>query len=428
VSDLQRTYAADPSQPGPGGRRHRFGDFYHERTNFQFIDRSWRWAVLSGTAVLVSLLFLVFGGLNLGIEFDGGTQWSFTRAEGSSDAADVRDVLAEVGQADAKVLVLGRSGVRVQTAELPAREQTAITEALAEYAGIEPSEISITNVGPTWGDRLSRRALQALAVFFVAIAIYLSLRFEWRMALAAIIAVIHDIIVTAGVYAITGFEVTPATVVAFLTILGFSLYDTVVVFDKVKENEATLGSVRGDTYSMMVNRSLNQVLIRSLNTSFVAVLPVVSLLVVGRFGLGAVGLQDFALALLVGLLTGAYSSIFLAIPMVAAMKEREPRSRTLRERAIVARTRGELAVPVVDAPTPAVAAVPVVSAVATLEPGVEEAGVEEAGVEEAGVEEAGVEEADVEEPEASPTEVSRPKPAAPGAVTPRPRQQRRKRR
>jgi preprotein translocase subunit SecF len=152
------------------------------------------------------------------------------------------------------------------------------------------------------------------------------------MALAAILAVVHDIIITAGVYAITGFEVTPATVVAFLTILGFSLYDTVVVFDKVKENEETLGTVRGDTYSMMVNRSLNQVLMRSLNTSFVAVLPVISLLVVGRFGLGAVGLQDFALALLVGLITGAYSSIFVATPFLAWLKEKEPKHRSLRER------------------------------------------------------------------------------------------------
>src|SRR5262249_29606675 len=223
-------------------------------------------------------------------------------------------------------------GVRVQTKELSGAERAKITDAIAKYANTAASKVSVTNVGPTWGSHVSQKALQALVVFFIAIALYLSLRFEWRMALPAIIAVLHDIIITVGVYAITGFEVTPATVVAFLTILGFSLYDTVVVFDKVKENESHLGSVRGDTYSMMVNRSLNQVLMRSLNTSFVAVLPVLSLLVVGRYGLGAVGLQDFALALFVGLITGAYSSIFVATPIVAWLKEKEPKNRALRER------------------------------------------------------------------------------------------------
>jgi preprotein translocase subunit SecF len=343
--NLTMTPAADPSHPGPGGRRHTFADLYHEHTNFQFVDRAWRWAVLSGSAVLVSVLFLVFSGLNLGIDFEGGTQWSFTVAGRPADTAEIRDVLAEVGQPNAKVLILGRSGVRVQTEELGVRARAEVTAALAEHAGVDVDRISETNVGPTWGDRVSRKALQALVVFFVVIALYLSIRFESRMALAAIVAVVHDIAITAGVYAITGFEVTPATVVAFLTILGFSLYDTVVVFDKVKENEGTLGSVPGQTYSMMVNRSLNEVLMRSLNTSFVAVLPVVSLLVVGRFGLGAVGLQDFALALFVGLLTGAYSSIFVATPIVALLKERDPRFRTLRDRAQTQRARAE-AVPV----------------------------------------------------------------------------------
>ena len=219
--------------------------------------------------------------------------------------------------------------------------------ALAEYAGIQPEQVSITNVGPTWGDKVSDKALQALVVFFLVLALYLTFRFEFRMAIAALIAVLHDIIITVGVYAITGFEVTPATVVAFLTILGFSLYDTVVVFDKVKENEARLGTVRGDTYSTMVNRSLNQVLMRSLNTSIVAVLPVASLLFVGTFVLGGQTLKDFALALFVGLIVGAYSSIFVATPILAWMKERQPRFRALRERAAVdlARAGGKASAP-----------------------------------------------------------------------------------
>ena len=208
-----------------------------------------------------------------------------------------------------------------------------MTEALAKYAGIDAQNVSIDRVGPTWGDQVSSKALHALLVFFVVIALYLTFRFEWRMALAAIIAVVHDIMITVGVYAVTQFEVTPATVVAFLTILGFSLYDTVVVFDKIRDNQARIGTVRGDTYSEMVNRSLNQVLMRSINTSIVALLPVASLLFVGTYVFGGLVLRDFALALFVGLLTGAYSSIFVATPLVAWLKEREPRYRALRERA-----------------------------------------------------------------------------------------------
>ncbi len=206
--------------------------------------------------------------------------------------------------------------------------------------------MSVNNVGPTWGDKVSSKALTALIVFFFVIAGYLTLRFEWRMALAAILAVIHDIIITVGVYAVTGFEVTPATVVAFLTILGFSLYDTVVVFDKVKDNTARLGTVRGDTYSSMVNRSLNQVLMRSINTSIVALLPVASLLFVGTYAFGGLALRDFALALFVGLLTGAYSSIFVATPILAWLKERQPRYRALRERAAADLAKAALVVPV----------------------------------------------------------------------------------
>jgi preprotein translocase subunit SecF len=205
---------------------------------------------------------------------------------------------------------------------------------------------------------VSRKALIALVVFFFLIAAYLTFRFEWRMAVAAIVAVLHDIVITVGVYAVTRFEVTPATVVAFLTILGFSLYDTVVVFDKIKENVSTLGVERGDTYSAMVNRSMNQVLMRSLNTSFVALLPVTSLLVVGSGILGAVTLRDFALALFVGLFVGAYSSIFIATPILAGLKEREPRNRALRERATI--QRGREAAPLVSGPATAEADEPLV--------------------------------------------------------------------
>ena len=318
----------------PPRRRHTLADFYHERTHFNFIDRSWRWLLLSGTIVLISIIAFAVRGLNLGIDFEGGTQWQFTMSKGSASVNDIRDVLKPLGLGDAKVLILGNNSARVQSKSLTPAKQEQVSAALAKYANVQTPNILVKSVGPTWGDKVSQKALQALIVFFVVIAIYLTFRFEWRMAVAALVAVIHDIIVTVGVYAITQFEVVPATVVAFLTILGYSLYDTVVVFDKVKENQARLGTERGDTYSAMVNRSLNQVLMRSINTSLVAVLPVASLLIVGTYVFGVLVLRDFALALFIGLITGAYSSIFVATPLLAWLKEREPRYRALRARVL----------------------------------------------------------------------------------------------
>jgi len=336
----------------PQGRRGLLGtlrDIYHERTNFDFIGRSRVWALLSGTLLAISIGALVLSGLNLGIDFEGGTQWELKVARGDASTADVRDALNGTAAADARVLILGNDGVRVQAAELTPAARAKVTAALASYADVGESDVSIVDVGPTWGDRVSRKALVALGVFFLLIAAYLTFRFEWKMALAALVAVLHDIVITAGVYAVTGFEVTPATVVAFLTILGFSLYDTVVVFDKIKENTPSVGTERGDTYSQMVNRSMNQVLMRSINTSFVALLPVASLLVVGSGILGAVTLRDFALALFVGLLVGAYSSIFVATPLLAWLKEREPRYAAVRERAAQQLARAGAVAPAPDA-------------------------------------------------------------------------------
>jgi preprotein translocase subunit SecF len=335
VTVSERPRAGYPGeQQSESARRHTLRDLYHERTHFQFIERSWRWAILSGTLILISAMAFAISGLNLGIDFEGGTQWQFTvNTKSGASINSVRSVLNPRGLGDAKVLIVGSNAVRVQSKNLSLAQQAKITAALAKYAHIDNAQVSVNNVGPTWGSKVSSKALRALFVFFFVIAAYLTFRFEWRMALAAIIAVVHDILITVGVYAVTGFEVTPATVVAFLTILGFSLYDTVVVFDKVKDNQARLGTVRGDSYSAMVNRSLNQVLMRSINTSIVALLPVTSLLFVGSYLFGGLALRDFALALFVGLLTGAYSSIFVATPILAWLKEREPKYRALRERA-----------------------------------------------------------------------------------------------
>jgi preprotein translocase subunit SecF len=321
--------------PRADGRRHTPADFYHERTNFDFAGRAWRWAILSGTLILIAVIAMVTQGLNLGIDFEGGTSWQVPVEGKSASAGDVRDVVRPFGLADARVLVLqGDSGtsVRVQSKDVNPAEEDKVTDALAAYGNVSRGDVSVDTVGPTFGDQVRNNAIKALVVFFLVVAAYLAVRFEWKMAGSALAAVVHDILITVGVYAVTGFEVTPATVVAFLTILGFSLYDTVVVFDKIKENQATIGTVRGDTYTKMVNRSMNQVLMRSLSTSLVAVLPVASLLFVGAGLFGALALRDFALALFVGLLTGAYSSIFVATPLLAWWKEREPRYRALRER------------------------------------------------------------------------------------------------
>jgi preprotein translocase subunit SecF len=393
--------------PRPDGRRHTPADFYHERTNFDFTGRPWRWAILSGTVILIGLIAIFARGLNLGIDFEGGTSWQVPVKGKSASVADVRNVVHPLGLGDAKVLVLqGDSGpsVRVQSKTIKPADEQKVSDALANYGGVTRGEVSVDTVGPTFGDQVRNNAIKALVVFFFVVAAYLAFRFEWKMAAAAIAAVVHDIIVTVGVYAITGFEVTPATVVAFLTILGFSLYDTVVVFDKVKENVATLGTVRGDSYSLMVNRSMNQVLMRSISTSFVAVLPVASLLFVGAGLFGAVALRDFALALFVGLLTGAYSSIFVATPLLAWWKEREPRYRSLRDRSAAQMARGESAVREATAePEPEAEAEP--------EPTPEPAG---ASV-----------------PASAPARPSPPRPAAapsPSTRTPRPRQQRRRKR
>jgi preprotein translocase subunit SecF len=207
-----------------------------------------------------------------------------------------------------------------------------VTRELAEITGSNLEDVSLNAVGPSWGEEISRKAIRALIVFLILITIYITLRFELRMAIPTLIALIHDVLITLGVYSIAGFEVTPATVIAVLTILGFSIYDGIVVFDKVDENTKLVSVANGMTYSDMVDLSLNQVLMRSLNTSITALLPVASLLFLGSFVLGATTLQEFALALLIGLFAGAYSSIFIASPLLAVLKEREPRYRDIRRR------------------------------------------------------------------------------------------------
>ncbi len=292
---------------------------YTGRTNFEFV-RNWkRWVLISGTVIILGLVALIpsVRGLKLGIDFKGGTAWELPAKNLTESKA--KDIVGP----DSRVQLVGGDKLSVRGEKTEAAERDTIAEKLAKAAGVDRNEVSVTFVGPSWGKDVSRKAILALFWFFIVIALYISLQFQWKMAVAALAAVVHDILVTVGVYAISGFEVSPATVIAFLTILGFSLYDTIVVFDKVAENEKAFGTNGRLSYSDVVNVSMNQVLMRSLNTSLVAILPVLSMLILGVGIMGVEALRDFSLALLIGLITGAYSSIFVASPILAVLKERE---------------------------------------------------------------------------------------------------------
>lgn len=307
---------------------------YHGETTFDFMKaRRWYFAG-SAAVILLGLLALGVNGLNRGIEFRGGSSWEVPSK--SLSVAKARDALPS-SMRDAKVQKVGTDKIRVQadpggTGDKRRATVEDVSKRLAKAAGIAENKISVNDVGPTWGNEISRKAFRALAIFLVLITIYIWWRFELKMAAATMAALIHDILITVGVYAIFKFEVTPPTVIAILTILGYSIYDGIVVFDKVEENTKALAQSGKMTYTEMVNTSLNQVLMRTLNTSLTALLPILSLLVIGALILGATTLQEFSVALLVGLGAGAYSSIFIASPLLAVLKEREPRYRQLRER------------------------------------------------------------------------------------------------
>lgn len=312
---------------------------YRGETSFDFVGRRNRWFVVSGLIIAIGLLALTVRGLNFGIEFKGGTVWE---VKSSASVPHVRDVLGQVSpdlrQATIEILTDRQTGthtVRVSAHANTTTDKTKVnqvSEELAKMANVNVNQVTLNDVGPTWGHDITQKALRALVIFLAAVVIYVTFRFEGKMAIAALIALLHDILITLGVYSISGFQVTPATVIAFLTILGYSLYDTVVVFDKIEENTKGLAASGRITYTETVNLSMNQVLMRSINTSIVAIMPILSILLIGSYFLGASALEDFGLALFVGLLTGAYSSIFIAAPVLAVMKEREPRYSQIRQR------------------------------------------------------------------------------------------------
>jgi len=307
---------------------------YRGENDYDF-RKLWRIGVpLSVLAVAVTFVALFGRGLNLGIDFDGGGVWEVPAQDFS--VADARDAMSAANETDVKIQTVtnssGDQAIRVQAGADSVTRSGEITQTLADAAAVDANQISVSTVGPSWGDNITHKATRALFFFMVILALYIAVTLEWRMAVGALVAVAHDIIISVGVYSIFQLTVTPATVVAFLTILGFSLYDTIVVFDKVRENQDKVGLAGKTTYTGLMNMSLNQTLMRSINTTFVTIVPVLSILLIGAVLLGAVSLEEFGFALLVGLISGAYSSIVIAASLVATLKEREPRNRTRRER------------------------------------------------------------------------------------------------
>ena len=323
------------------------GRLYRGEVSFDFVSRQKLWYTISGLILVISIAALAFRGLNYSVDFKGGNLFIF-KASGVTNT-QISSVVKDAGGGDDPIVTqlgLGsKAKWQVQTDKLTFPEQTKVQDALASDLHVSggPNAVSITFTSASWGSQITHKALEGLIVFLVLIVIYLSIAFEWKMAVAAFVALIHDIVITTGVYALAGFQVSPATVIGLLTILGYSLYDTVVVFDKVRENTAGLLATGRSTYSQAANLALNQTLVRSINTSLIALLPVSAILVVAVVFLGTGELQDLALVLFVGMLSGTYSSICIATPVLADLKERESQYKQLARRVALRASGGRAA-------------------------------------------------------------------------------------
>ena len=306
---------------------------YRGETKFDFIRDRRRFFVVSGVLIVISGFSLVFRGFDGSVDFTGGTIIEAKNRSGASDS-EVNAVLEEFGLGSIRIQFTdtdGEESIRLQTEAVTPEKQDALVMAVAATVGVAFDETNVSAVGPTFGAEITRRAITALIWFLIVVAGFIALRFDAKMSVAAIAALFHDLAITAGIYSVIGFQVTPSTVIAVLTILGYSLYDTVVVFDKITENVRELTG--RNTFTEIANLSMNQVLMRSINTSLTSLLPIGSLLFVGSFLLGATTLREFALALFIGVAAGTYSSIFIATPLLTTWKEREPDWERIRRRA-----------------------------------------------------------------------------------------------
>ena len=302
---------------------------YTGETSIDFVGRRKLWYFISFIIIAVAAFGLFGRGLNLGIEFKGGAKFNVPSLTSVEDA---RNIVKNAGVETSVIIAVGNERLEIQTPPLDETEIETFISKIATDFKVEPGLITTQSVGPSWGADITRQALIGLGVFVLLVILFLTVYFELRMAAAAIVALLHDLLITIGVYAITGFEVTPATVIGVLTILGYSLYDTVVVFDKVKENTKGIIAQSRLNYRESSNLALNQTLIRSINTSIVALLPVAAILIVGVGILQAGTLKDLALALFVGIAAGTYSSIFIATPILVQLKERQPEIQALARR------------------------------------------------------------------------------------------------
>ena len=307
------------------------GRLYSGETSFNIVENRKRWYSVSAIFIIVSFFALFVQGLHLGIEFKGGA--SFTVNKPTATVQQAREAVEAVGlPGEIIVQKIGDSKVRVQTGAVDAAQSRAIETALTQKFNVTEESIDTQLVGPSWGKEITKKAIYGLIAFLLVIMLFLAMVFEPKMAAAAILAVVHDVFMTVGIYALVGFDVTPATIIGFLTILGYSLYDTVVVFDKVRENTKSVVANSKVTYSQAANLAVNQTIVRSLNTSIIALIPVGSILFVGAGLLGAGTLKDLSLALFIGLAVGTYSSLFIAPPFLAQLREREPAMQALAKR------------------------------------------------------------------------------------------------
>jgi preprotein translocase subunit SecF len=303
-----------------------------------FIGTRRRWYLASAVLILICVLSFVFRGFNKGVEFSGGSRFQITTQGSSITTGEVSTVFENAGHPPQSApQVVGSGSTRqivVDTAALNPTQQNELVAALKKDLKLKSDAINPESFGTQWGHDTTIKALEGLIVFLIAVSIYISLRFQWRMAVGGMLALLHDLVVAAGIYSLVGFEVTPSTIVGLLTILGFSLYDTVVVYDKVAENAKDILAGSRITYSEAANTAVNQTLMRSINTSLIALLPVAGLLFVGAGILGVGTIKDLALILFVGLASGAYSSLFLATPIVVDLTERDPQYKALTKRVV----------------------------------------------------------------------------------------------
>ncbi|MFB6856665.1 protein translocase subunit SecF [Streptomyces sp. NPDC058320] len=317
---------------------------------YDFIGKRKIWYGISILITITAIVGLAVRGLNMGIEFEGGAVFTTPKTSVSAGTAE-RSAEAASGH-DAIVQELGTGGLRIQISGVDTAKSDQIKTELAKDLNVPEAKINADLVGPSWGETIANKAWTGLIVFMILVVIYLAIAFEWRMAIAALVALIHDITITVGIYALVGFEVTTGTVIGLLTILGYSLYDTVVVFDSLKEGTKDITKQTRYTYSEIANRSINGTLVRSINTTVVALLPVAGLLFIGGGFLGAGMLNDISLSLFVGLAAGAYSSIFIATPLVADLKERDPQIKALKKRVLAKRAAAAAKGESAEAPAP----------------------------------------------------------------------------